>query len=42
VIGALGHRDIVLGAIRLVLEATTVNPAVQISATRLTRPKTPY
>jgi hypothetical protein len=26
VIGELGHRDIVLGAIRLVLEATTVNP----------------
>ena len=27
VIGALGHRDIVLGAVRLVLDATTLNPA---------------
>jgi predicted NBD/HSP70 family sugar kinase len=26
-IGALGHRDIVLGAVRLVLDATTLNPA---------------
>jgi hypothetical protein len=26
VIGALGHRDIVLGAVRLVLDATTLNP----------------
>lgn len=25
--GALGHRDIVLGAVRLVLDATTLNPA---------------
>ena len=25
VIGALGHRDIVLGAVRLVLDATTLN-----------------
>lgn len=29
VIGALGHRDIVLGAVRLVLDATTLNPAKQ-------------
>ena len=27
VTGALGHRDIVLGAVRLVLDATTLNPA---------------
>ena len=27
VMGALGHRDIVLGAVRLVLDATTLNPA---------------
>lgn len=27
VIGALGHRDIVLGAVRLVLDSTTLNPA---------------
>src|SRR5260221_188729 len=27
VIGALGHRDIVLGAVRLVLDATTLNTA---------------
>jgi predicted NBD/HSP70 family sugar kinase len=27
VIGSLGHRDIVLGAVRLVLDATTLNPA---------------
>jgi len=29
VMGALGHRDIVLGAVRLVLDATTLNPADQ-------------
>ncbi|MEO8757971.1 MAG: ROK family protein [Devosia sp.] len=27
VMGALGHRDVVLGAVRLVLDATTLNPA---------------
>lgn len=27
VMGALGHRDIVLGAVRLVLDSTTLNPA---------------
>jgi hypothetical protein len=25
--GALGHRDVVLGAVRLVLDATTLDPA---------------
>jgi predicted NBD/HSP70 family sugar kinase len=38
VIGALGHRDIVLGAVRLVLDATTLNPdgRLKINRSRLT------
>jgi predicted NBD/HSP70 family sugar kinase len=35
VIGALGHRDIVLGAVRLVLYATTLNPADSLVNGRL-------
>jgi hypothetical protein len=35
VIGALGHRDIVLGAVRLVLDATTLNPADSLVMGRL-------
>jgi glucokinase len=35
VIGALGHRDIVLGAVRLVLDATTLNPADSLVNGRL-------
>ena len=35
VIGALGHRDIVLGAVRLVLDATTLNPADSLRDGRL-------
>ena len=35
VMGALGHRDIVLGAVRLVLDATTLNPADSLVMGRL-------